>query len=376
MSARRYITWFAVTFSALAVITAMLNLFIDPYLVYGSPRIKGVNQVKTEINDYVRVAKAFEPFRRDTDILLAGNSRIEMGLDPDHACFTQLGLRAYNLGIPGAGVGQQLNHVLNVVYAQAVQRVFLSVDLVDFLVSEGSATPPQDSVIVTGNLPWRFDGSDNPEHTWATVQTRFRALLSLNALSSSVQTVLLQGAYRPDRLANGFNPATDFAHATSLEGPGALFEQKMASLRERFASPKSIHYADGTLAHEFDLFSRFLAIAAVKHVEVVVLTNPFHERFWNLLRERRLLEMHADWLAEIESRVRKAPGRVTMWEFSADSEFIHESVPPPGVKSPPLDWFWEPSHYRKSLGDKMLDSMLATECGTQASFGRQLLVQN
>lgn len=370
MSARRYIAWFVATFLALTAITATVNLVVDPYLVFGSPRISGFNQVKTEINDYVRTAKAFEPFRRDTDVLLAGNSRIEMGLDPDYACFTELGLHAYNLGIPGAGVGQQLNYVLNVVYAQPVQRVFLSVDFVDFLVSEGSVPPPPDSVVTTGNLPRRFDGSDNPEYRWTSVKTHFQALLSLNALTSSLQTVSLQGRHRPNRLANGFNPAQDFAHVTSIEGPGALFEHKMASLRELFESPMSLRYFDGTLVRDFDLFSRFLEILAVERVEVVVLTNPFHDSFWDLLRVRGLFEAHADWLAEIERRARAAPGRVALWDFSVDSEFIHEPVPAPGIKVPPRDWFWEPSHYRKSLGDKMLESMLITECGGQVSFGQ------
>jgi hypothetical protein len=371
MSTRRYIAWFVAIFLALTATTATLNFVVDPYLIFGSPRIDGFNRVKTQINDYVRTAKAFEPFRHATNVLLAGNSRIEMGLDPEHACFNKLGLHAYNLGIPGAGVGQQLNYVLNVVYAQPVQRVFLSVDFVDFLVREGSAPPAPDSVEATGNLPRRFDGSDNPNYVWTSVKTRFQALLSLNALTSSAQTVLLQGSHRPDRLANGFNPAQDFAEVTSVEGPGALFEQKMASLRERFASPMSLRYLDGSLARDFDLLSAFLEILAVEGVEVVVLTNPFHESFWDLLRAHGLFEAYAQWLAEIERLIRAAPGRVTLWDFSEDSEFIHEPVPALGIKAPAREWFWEPSHYRKSLGDKMLESMLATECGGQASFGRE-----
>lgn len=372
MSARRYLARFATAFCTLAAATAMLNVLVDPYLVFGSTRLEGFNQVKTEINEYVHTAKAFEPFRRHTDVLLAGNSRVEMGLDPAHICFAQLQLNAYNLGIPGASVGQQLNFALNVIYSQPVQRVFLSVDFLDFLIDKGPLQGPQDTVVATANLSRRFDGSVNPQYAWATFQTRFQALLSLDALTSSIHTVLLQGAYRPDRLANGFNPAADFAKATSLEGPGALFQQKMASLRELLASPKSIYDADGELTHAFDLFSSFLATAGDYGVEVVVLTNPFHEQFWDLLREQELYEMHVDWRAEVEARVREARGWVTMWDFSEDSVFIHESVPSPGVKAPPLDWFWEPSHYRKGLGDKMLDSMLAAECGSQAVIGQQL----
>ncbi len=375
MNARRYLTWFIAIFVALSAITVTVNIIVDPYLVFGSPRMDGFNQVKTKINEYVRTAKAFEPFRYRTDVLLAGNSRIEIGLDPDHACFTQLGLHAYNLGIPGAGVEQQMNYVLNVVYAQPVQRVFLSVDFVDFLVDGDSVAPPE-SVVTTRILPLRFDGTDNPDFIWPKVRTQFQAMFSLNALTSSAQTVLLQGPHRPDRLANGLNPAQDFAYVTSIEGPGALFAQKMASLRERFASPLSLHYRDRTLTRSFTEFSHFLEILADKNVEVVVFTNPFHARFWDLLSERGLLDAHVDWLGEIERRVLVAPGSVTLWDFSGDSEFLHESVPAPGIEAPPLNWFWEPSHYRKSLGNKMLESMFATECGGEASFGRQVEVQN
>jgi len=32
-----------------------------------------------------------------------------------------------------------------------------------------------------------------------------------------------------------------------------------------------------------------------------------------------------------------------------------------------LKWFWEPAHYKKSLGDIMLYQMLNTACGNQES---------
>ena len=365
MSARRFLAWFVAIFLALSAITVSLNLVVDPYLVFDSPRIKGSNQVKVAINDYVGTAKAFEPFRHNTDVLLAGNSRIEMGLDPDHDCFVKLGLDAYNLGIPGAAVGQQLNYILNVVYAQPVRRVYLSVDFLDFLVSDDTVPPQADPVVETDILPRRFDGSDNPVYAWTIAKTKFQALFSLNALTHSVTTLFLQGQDRPNRLDNGFNPARDFARATAAEGPGALFEQKMALLHVRLAPPMGIRYADGTLVREFELFSRFLDIAAVEGVEVIVLTNPFHEWFWDLVRERGLMDVYESWLDEIRHRVHSAAGTIGMWEFSGESEFIHEQVPRPGIG--------EPSHYRKNLGDKMLDSMLATECGSQANFGNQLV---
>ena len=344
MSAHRYLAWFVATILGLTAITATLNFIVDPYLVFGTPRISGFNQNKSAINDYVRTAKAFEPFRHDTDVLLVGNSRVEMGLDPDHACFAELGLHAYNLGIPGAGVGQHLNYALNIVYAQPVRQVFLSVDFLDFLVSNETIPPQADPVVETNILPRRFDGSDNPVYGWTIAKTKFQALFSLNALTHSVKTLLLQGQDQPNRLFNGFNPAGDFARATAAEGPGALFEQKMTSLQVRLAPPMGLLYTDGTLVREFELFSRFLDIAAAEGVEIVVLTNPFHEWFWDLVRERGLMDEYESWLDEIRHRVHSAAGKVVMWEFSGESELIHEQGPRWGIAAPPLDWFWEPSH--------------------------------
>ena len=53
--------------------------------------------------------------------------------------------------------------------------------------------------------------------------------------------------------------------------------------------------------------------------------------------------------------------------------FTEESVPAAGVRSGPLRWFWEPSHYRSELGDLMLDTMLAGTCDADALIGEDLL---
>lgn len=372
MSARRYLAWFSMTFLFFCVLTAGLNLVVDPYLVFGSPRVKGFNQVKVDINEFVRTAKAYHPFGAGTDVLIAGNSRVEMGLDPSHRCFSEIGLEAYNLGIPGAGVEQQLNYVLNIIYAQPVSNIFLSVDFVDFIVEKGRSSPAGNDVITTNLLERRFDGSINPAYSWTNARTRFQALLSLGALVSSAKTIALQGESRPDRLENGFNPARDFAKATAIEGPGALFAQKMDALEKRFAHDLDYRYSDGTLVREFQSLSRFLEIAAREGIDVVLFTNPFHESFWRLLAKRGFRDMHSDWLEEIRSLARSAPGSVAFWDFSADSKYVHEAVPAPGVRAAPLQWFWEPSHYRKALGDKMLDSMLSHVCRSESQFGTRL----
>jgi hypothetical protein len=42
------------------------------------------------------------------------------------------------------------------------------------------------------------------------------------------------------------------------------------------------------------------------------------------------------------------------------------------VRSGPLQWFWEPAHYRQELGDLMVDAMLSDTCATEIAFGRRV----
>lgn len=373
MSPRRYLAIFSVTLLVGGALAMLVNFSVDPYLIFGTARIEGFNDVKADINPRVRTTKVYQPETGKWDTLIVGNSRVEMGIDPAHACFENAGWHVYNIGIPGAGVRQQLAYALNVIYQQPVERVLLSVDFVDFLVPAGSAPPePDASPAGAGSLRFLFDGEYNPERSLASLMDRYRALLSLDALISSVRTVLLQSANQPTRTRAGFNPANDFAHAIDVEGPQALFAQKLASLGSRYQRPVALHYRDGSPSVEFANLKQFLDIAARRDIEVIVFTNPFHVEFWRLLDRLGLGDMHEEWLDLVANTVRQSPGDVVLWDFSMDSPFIHEPVPPPGVRSGPLEWFWEPAHYRKQLGDLMVDAMLADLCGNEAEFGRRL----
>jgi hypothetical protein len=177
-----------------------------------------------------------------------------------------------------------------------------------------------------------------------------------------------------DRDDAGFNPARDFDEAVRIEGPRALFDQKMFDLQKKYASPWHLRDADGRLDPAFDDIDIFLNIAAKRGIDVYLFTNPFHERFWDMLRTQGYLPLYDDWRQSIEALARKHKGSsVVFWDFSQDSAYIHEAVPAEGVKSGPLQWFWEPAHYRQELGALMVDAMLSEKCATDVVFGHRVL---
>lgn len=364
--------------AGLSVLTVLFNYLVDPFLVLGTKRVPGFNFSKVEIDNHASSSKAYHPLFGDWDTLLIGNSRIEMGLDPNHSCFQKSGAKVYNLGLPGMSVRGQLEYALNIIYQQPIERVLLSLDFVDFLVRTGQAPPAEDIEWDTSSSPqlrYAFDGSLNPDYSWKKVANHYRALFSLDALVSSAKTVALQAASHAnaDRDDHGFNPARNFEHGVSVEGPHAFFSQKMAKLASKYQQGWSLTYNDGSLSRDFTFLTEFLEISSRRGVDVILFTNPFHELFWDMLRENRLYELHQEWLVLIQDKIAAtAIADISMWDFSGNSEYIHETVPARGVKSKPLKWFWEPAHYRKQLGDLMLDTMLASECNTESRFGEKL----
>lgn len=374
MTARRYIFVCSLAFFAFSSITIATNYFVDPYLIFGTKRIAGFNNIKADINNFVRTTKAHHPNLGEWDTLLVGNSRIEMGLDPQHPCFQRAGAKVYNMGLPGAGVTQQLGYALNVIYQQPIKQVLVSVDFVDFLIREGSDPPLSLSELpYAGSLRYRFDGSVNPDYGRNTRKDFFRALFSLTATTSSAKTISLQSVHQADRHESGFNPAHDFERAVRSEGSAAIFEQKLNSLDKRYGGHWSLAYSDGSESSEFVALELFLKTAANKNIDTVLFLNPFHEEFWSLLRQHGLLDLYQEWLDSIKNTVERSSGHARLWDFSADSEFIHEPATEVNATSEPLQWFWEPAHYRRELGDKMLDSMLADQCGSNARFGKRIL---
>jgi hypothetical protein len=375
MSAHTYLLRTLIFALLIAGAVVTINYLVDPYGITGVDRMPGFNEYKVEINEHTRVMKKYQPVFHPSNTLIVGNSRVEMGIAPSHTCFSSNNMAAYNLGIPGADVRTQLAYALNVMYQQPIETVFLSVDFTDFIASHQK---PLDHVRASGptahsDLKFLSSGERNSEYLQVVFKDYLKSLFSLDALIASVKTIALQSRVAPDRDNAGFNPARDFGHAVSVEGPYALFDQKMTELRGKYSRPWFLRDAQGELNPAFAEIDAFLGIAAERGVKVFIFTNPFHDSFWQLMRSQGHMPAYEDWMQSMESLVRAHPdAQIEFWDFSRDSAYIHEPVPAAGVRSGPLQWFWEPAHYRRELGDIMVSAMFGDRCDENVSFGRQI----
>ena len=374
MDARRYITQLSAYALLASALVVAANYFIDPYGVTGAPRVAGINASKSDINDFARQFKQYQPLQVASDTLIVGNSRAEMGIDPLHACFVAADMQVYNLAMPGAGVRMQLNYALNLMHEQPVKRVFLSVDFIDFI-SQQSQHPQPTPLMEQreGSLKYLPTGEANPGYALLKFKDYARALYSLDALTSSARTVLGQHEGAADRTTRGFNSANDMMEIVRVEGARALYDQKMQNLQKKYSQRWVFRDDRGWLHAAFDDLDAFLAEAGRQDVDVVVFTHPFHAAYWALFEEVGLMPDYRRWLEAMQSLLASHSSTVSaFWDFSGDSPYLAESFGEVGQRGNALQWFWEPAHYRRELGDKMVAAMLAPACDANEAFGVRL----
>jgi hypothetical protein len=90
-----------VGFTALpSILLAAFVLVVDPYYVFGSPTLPGINAVRPFYELHVLAAKPYQVQRIKPAAVSLGSSRVEVGLDPRHAGWADRNV--FNFGLPSA----------------------------------------------------------------------------------------------------------------------------------------------------------------------------------------------------------------------------------------------------------------------------------
>jgi len=85
ISFRRFALALAGFVSLPPLLLAAFVLLVDPYYVFGSPSLPGINVVRPFYELHVLAAKPYQVQRIKPAVVTLGSSRVEVGLDPRHA---------------------------------------------------------------------------------------------------------------------------------------------------------------------------------------------------------------------------------------------------------------------------------------------------
>lgn len=358
MTTRQFIiSWLAGTL-ALLTATAIFNVIVDPYDIYGLVSIAGFNQYKTQAIDQSRLTKPYLVARANPTTLLLGSSQIEVGFDPDSEAWPREMRPVFNLGMPGSSPYDQYRLLQHALMTAHPRYVIFGINFVDAhmqrthrLLAAGASGNKQTYNEFDARLSVTEDGKPNPDRLLARATDMATTLLSLDALRDSFRTILSQNDPDATRITSlGFNTAAAFRALVRSDGEYNLFVDKdRANIKEiiQWSADPGLQVAP---------LARAIMLAQQHGAAVTVVISPVNADDMEIYRQAGVMKLYDDWREQVADMVAVAArsGAVSLWDFSAISPYTTEPLPPPDDRTTQLRWFWETHHFRAALGDVVI----------------------
>ena len=380
MRAPAYFAWLGGTVGVLAAGVVALTVTVDPYYLFGTPAVAGWNELKPRAYQQRGIAKEYQLERIAPRTLILGNSRSEIGLDPQSPIWPANERPVFNASMAGGSVFQSLLMLRQAIAVRRPDRIILSVDFLDtFTEGRAPATPNPDErrLIVDRN------GYANTARDYQLWQDRLTATLTIDAVADSVLTVLEQNPEIGATMTPlGFNPLHEYRVMAARSGYHALFAQKNAIYRKQYASFSKPQLTDPSSNATYRHLELIIELARQHSIPLVLYVHPYHADLLEILHDVDLWSSFEAWKRALAAAVYQvdqvAPGMVRLIDFSGYSEFTTESVPSAGDRRAQMQWYWESGHYKSGLGEHILATIFGVEPHSPAEwrFGRDVKSTN
>ena len=351
----RYLIWYGCGLIGSLLLCAGFAIVVDPYYVVGTPVIAGINALHPYANDQMIAARSHLAERMRPRTLLLGNSRVEAGFDPASAAWPEAMQPVFNAGLPGLGLESMRPIVEAALRGGRLRHVVVAVEFLD-TIGDGHSSVQPIRLTVPPLEYWR-----DQAHDWLT------ATLTLGALVDSARTVLGQrsssmNSTRP----NGASDLGEYVAYVREAGGAALFDHKLAEYKKRFATYTAPDFSQPEQDTTFRALAAILDAADAAGCSVQIIIYPYHAAVLDLMRAEGLWPSFEEFKRALVQVVWARHPGTRIVDFSGYDDVTTEERPPdqPGLT---MHWYWEPGHFRTSLGDKMIDRLFGN-----GSFGREL----
>jgi hypothetical protein len=343
---RRYITQLFIITVILALSVAGFARLIDPYGYWGGPTVSGLNGIKPFTSQHAVPVKHQQYLRVQPRTLLVGNSRTEVGMDPESRTWPQAMQPVYNFGLSGAYIGTSVDAAIQASEAHRPDTIIVGVDFLDFRVSQAD---------------WQAAWQE-PKGLIAPYQTplseEISMLFSLDAATQSVATIGEQHkAFPAFTTGQGFNGLNNYNDIVSVEGHAAIFAQRNAEYRTRFLTQKRklVWPGQGDNAGWIAL-DRLATYCAARKIKLILYTYPYHTELLQIMDETGLGKERDQWREQL--RTYAAHKRVPLSDFIVRDARTAEPVPAKGDTKTHMRYYWEAGHFKAALGDELISAMV------------------
>jgi hypothetical protein len=354
------------------LLIAAANLMIDPYDVFGSKRITGISLYKPATKNHMMLAKTCQVSRVRPVTVIIGASKALIGLDASSRSWPAAMRPVYNFGVPGTDIRSNFETLQEAYHAGRLKYAIAVIDFESFLSPDELGAERNEA---ERRFSLREDGTQNPDRPWQVLADSALALFTLGAFEDSVSTVA--GQYdRPalDLRRDGSSTEAEFVRAARWDGYHVLFAQKELSIldRARNAQKRLVDWR-GPLPNMNEL-AKMLIFCRTHHIAVTLLLAPIHADALEIYRNAGLWSRVEQWKLELTQLADwMVDDPIPVWDFVEYDRYTTEPVPGSGDRQSITSWFWEPHHFKKSLGELIIRRVLG---GGPVDFGTTLETSN
>ncbi|MBA5603900.1 hypothetical protein H3H36_00795 [Duganella sp. FT3S] len=334
--ARTFLRTVLLTLATGAAACTAFVYVVDPYGLYGAVNRAGVNAVKPSLTRYQEEIKASNALRSGARNFIFGNSRAEIGFDPDTVG------NAYNLAIAGSVMESVISEIATMrAHGVRPASAIVGMEFLNYADAPRSAHP-EASALPADRAFWRFD-----------------TLFSFTSLKDSVRTLRIQqDDYAESMSPRGFNPLREYLAYARVDGYHLIFQRRAEENAANYLRKARTSFNADQARRDT---RRILDMLAAPGADIKLVIYPYHAQVLLLFEETGLWPWFEAWKAILAEEVAAARARhpgahILLADFSGFGARQCEAVPPSGSPAA-TQWYWEGGHFKKALGDQLLHAL-------------------
>lgn len=376
---QRYINWLFLFILASSLFLIAFVIIVDPYNQYSIIQQQKFNLIKPALERYQNEIKLTQVKRLKPDVLILGNSRTQIGFNPDAPVFNQRGLLAYNLGIPGIGIKTVYEQLLYLKKNDiSPQLIIVGLDFLDFV---NLSSQQESDVSINSSQLYVEQQSKLEDWFW-----QFDSIFSLASVRDAFRTLTIQNNDEAAIITpHGFNPLNDYKPIARTEGYYKLFQQRAQENVKVY-----LKKAKGSLSlTSLSYLQALLNLIKEDNSKIKLVIYPYHAQILALFEKANLWSLFDQWKYLVVNELvnmHHYSTQVELYDYSGYSFYHCERIPPKEDLLTTTQWYWEAGHFKKELGDIILEEILRNNGTTfsqaisinhsQTLFGMRLFDQN
>lgn len=325
--------------------TILFNFIIDPYYVFNTFKLKGVNTIKNNsISE--EITKFYTARLSDPSVLLIGTSRTEC-INPMYLQKYFPDDRIYNLAIPGSGVSSQKNNIEYFIKHKDIKAIVYGLDFFAF-------NP------INNNFEIKEDRySDN------YTKDRIDSLLGMRTLRKSFMTLKenIKNEHSKRDYSNGCVNNNDEYLEISKNGDQYI-SKNIDRIIDKYSSAKTFYnYApfkkSNSINDSLTELQKIIQLCNNYNVKLYIFISPINTRLTDLIYKMELEDTYQHWKKELSKYE-------NIYDFSGYNTITTD-----------LSNYIDGSHYQTKLAPLMFAKMFNDKSvDVPADFGIILNAQN